>query len=267
MAQAKIPADDYQTMLGLIESSRARKASYFSAKDSLTIPDPADASLAAAHQARDVLRALFIDQGFTIFDALVSEHPEWHLGESDTHFRGRMLETVLNGSFNGLSEPDFRYGDLKLIETVADHRLAQVLTVGAIFAARDKSLGDYDIVRDYRASRFYHKVQQAIIASYRKVSRQLGNQIDSVFVFEADDPAWATQLQEDWLSIAEEMAETIELYRAGRTPRRKSGICRSDSSGRRRPHGYLGIRSDGVVFTKRFYEIISRHYAELDNVQ
>ena len=264
MARAKIPADDYQTMLGLIESSRARQASYFRAKHSLTIPDPQDSSLAAAHQARDVLRALFIDQGFTIFDALVSEHPKWQLSESDTHFRGRMLERVLSGSFSGSSEPDFRYGDLKLIETVADHQLAQVLTVGAIFRARDKSQGDYDIVRDYRHSKFYHKVQQAVIASYRKVSRQLGNRVDSVFVFRADDPRWARELQEDWESIAQEMEAAIEEYRAGRRKRRKSGICRSDSSGRRRPHGYLGIRTDGVVFTRRFYEVISRHYAELD---
>lgn len=259
---ARIPAEDYRELLRLTESARARTGEYWRVKQGLQIPDVGDSSLAAAQQAAHVLREIFVHNGFSLIDAIVAERGYGPTSDSDTHFRGRALESVLNGSFNGLSEPDYGYGDLKLIETRADHVLTQVLTVGAIFAARDKSTGDYVIETDYLKSNFYKKVQQAIIVAYRKQSKQLGVRVDQVLVFQADNPLWARQLQEDWESIRDEMTQAIEEFRAGKRTRRASGICRSDTAGKRRPHGYLGIRSDSVIFTRQFYELMSRHYAE-----
>jgi aspartyl/asparaginyl beta-hydroxylase (cupin superfamily) len=103
-------------------------------------------------------------------------------------------------------------------------------------------------------------MKQAVIMPYRKVGMQLGVTPDAVFVFEADNPLWAKELQEDWESIRDEMIATIEKYKKGQIGRRASGICKSDSTGCRRPHGYLGIRSDGVILTKKFFEIVSKHY-------
>jgi hypothetical protein len=259
---ARIPESDYQELLRLTEAAKPKRAAYFAVKNRLTIPDVNDASLAAARQAKRVLEEIFITNGFSLIDAIVSERGYGPISDSDTHFRGRALESVLNGSFNGLSEPDYRYGDLKLIETRRDHVLTQVLTIGAIFAATDKSTGDYVIEQDYLKSKFYTKVRQAIIVAYRKQSKQLGIRVEQVIVFEVDNPLWARELQADWESIRDEMIKSINEFRAGKRARRASGICKSDTSGKRRPNGYLGIRSDGVVFTARFYELMARHYAE-----
>jgi hypothetical protein len=259
---ARIPPSDYAELLRLTESAKPKKSAYFAVKNKLTIPDVNDPSLKAAHQAKQVLEEIFIEHKFNLIDAIVSERGYGPISDSDTHFRGRALESVLNGSFNGLSEPDYRYGDLKLIETKRDYVLTQVLTVGAIFGAKDKAAGDYEIEHDYFKSKFYHKVRQAIIVAYRKQSKQLGINVEQVIVFQVDNPVWARQLQEDWLSIRDEMIVAITEFRAGKRSRRASGICRSDTAGKRRPNGYLGIRSDGVVFTAKFYELMARHYAE-----
>jgi len=259
---ARIPESDYQELLRLTEAAKPKRAAYFAVKNALVIPDPQDSSLAAAYQAKQALEAIFIRNQFNLIDAVVSERGYGPVSDSDTHFRGRALESVLNGSFNGLSEPDYRYGDLKLIETKRDYVLTQVLTIGAIFAATDKSTGDYVIEPDYLKSKFYNKVRQAIIVAYRKQSKQLGVRVEQVIVFEVDNPLWARQLQADWESIRNEMIASINEFKAGKRKRRASGICRSDTSGKRRPNGYLGIRSDGVVFTAKFYELMARHYAE-----
>jgi hypothetical protein len=259
---ARIPENDYRELLRLTEEARPKKSAYFAVKNRLTIPDVTDSSLKAAKQAKRVLEEIFIKHGFSLIDAIVSERGYGPISDSDTHFRGRALESVLNGSFNGLSEPDYRYGDLKLIETRQDYVLTQVLTVGAIFSANDKATGDYVIEHDYLKSKFYAKVRQAIIVAYRKQSKQLGVRVEQVIVFEVDNPLWAQQLQEDWLSIKDEMVMSITEFKEGKRKRRASGICRSDTAGKRRPNGYLGIRSDGVVFTAKFYELMARHYAE-----
>jgi len=70
---ARIPPDDYRELLRLTEESRSVKDRYFAVKMGLTIPDPADASKAAAEQAVGALRELFITNGFSLLDAIVSE--------------------------------------------------------------------------------------------------------------------------------------------------------------------------------------------------
>jgi len=256
----RIPPADYQLLNEYVKKAHKRTADYHKIKQSSVIPDPNSNTLKSANQACEHLRTLFFEHKFNLIDVIVAECGKGPTNENDTHFRGRILESVLNGSFNGLAEPDFKYGDLKLIETQAPHVLEQVLTVGRIFRAIDKAAGQYEIESDYYCSGFYSKMKQAVIVTYRKQAKQAGVTPDSVFVFRADDAKWAKELKEDWESIGDEMTVAIKEYRAGKRKRRKSGICSSDTDGRRRPHGYLGIRSDGVIFTRQFFELISRHY-------
>jgi hypothetical protein len=258
---ARITPEDYRELLRLTEAARSRTAEYLRVKAGSKIPSVADASLTAAREARAHLHRIFIQHQFNLLDVIVAERGHGPVSDSDTHFRGRALELALNGTFNGLSEPDYKYGDLKLIEIVRDYVLAQVMTCGVIFAAEDKETGVYIEEQDYFRSNFYKKMRQAIILGYQKRSRQLGVEVRHVILFQADDPLWAEELKADWLSIRDEMTVAIAEFRAGKRIRRSSGICRSDTSGKRRPNGYLGIRSDSVVFTKKFFELMARHYA------
>jgi hypothetical protein len=259
---ARIPQNEFLLLKEMEKNSIVKRDSYLSLKNSLVLPSVNDDSITAAHKAADVLREIFFTNKFNIMDVVVGERGYGPTTESDTHYRGRVMESVLGGSFDSKSQPDFRYGDLKMIETKTNHVLAQVMTCGIIFQAIDKHKGEYDIIENYEDSKFFQKMKQAIIMPYAKKGRQLGVIPESVFVFEASDPVWSKQLKEDWESIRDEMKTAIVSYKNNNTTRRASGICKSDSHGRRRPNGFLGIRSDCVVFTPKFFEIVSRHYTQ-----
>lgn len=256
----RIPAHEFTELSRLEQISKSKVGSYRALKDTLDIPNRDDNSLQALAKASSVLRKIFFEEKFNILDAVVAERGYGPATPSDTHYRGRVMERVLNGSFNGESKPDFAYGDLKLIETRGEHKVAQVLTVGAIFNAIDKAKGDYLVVDDYYKSNFYKKVKQALIMSYRKEGMQLGMTPDNIMPFTATEPIWADKLKEDWESVRDEMKQAITEYKAGTRKRKASGICKSDTNGTRRPNGYLGIRSDCVIITPTFFEIISKHY-------
>ena len=202
-------------------------------------------------KAKEYLTLLF--SKFNILETVVGERGYLLASDNDTHYRGRVAETLLDGSFDGKSTPDFGWGDLKLIETKeADSTaLVQVMTCGVIFT-KNRKTKEYEVV-EYNESNFVKKMRQALLVGYRKEGKQLGKDVTSITAFSLDNPVWASQLKEDWESISEEMIEAIEEEKAGIRVRRASGICKSDSSGKRRPHGYLGIRSDSVVFTPKFF--------------
>ena len=216
------------------------------------IPDKDDPN--ALFKAKAYLTLLF--SSFNIMEAVVGERGYLLASDDDTHYRGRVLEAVLGGSFDGKSNPDFGWGDLKLIETKESDpsALVQVLTCGVIFT-KNRKTKEYQVV-EYSESNFVKKMRQALIVGYRKEGKQLGREVTTISAFLVDNPAWASQLKEDWESIRDEMVEAIEEEKAGIRARRASGICKSDSSGKRRPHGYLGIRSDSVVITPKFFREI-----------
>lgn len=261
---ARIPKHEFEKLTHMVAESSKKSADITQLIQQLDIPEITSTNLESAQKARDCLKEIFFTKGYTILDVVVALSGHGPVSDSDTHYRGRVMEGVLGGSFTAKSQPDFAYGDLKLIETVADHVLSQILTVGVIFNSSKRGgrkNGEYQIVDNYHDSAFYKKVRQAVIMSYRKEGKQLGMKPDNIFVFEADNKLWADKLKQDWESIRDEMKNTILELKNGTKTRKASGICKSDTLGTRRPNGYLGIRSDGVIFTKAFFEIISRHYA------
>lgn len=257
---SRIPDHEYQILLSKTKDSIGKVNEYQSFKASLKIPNRQDNSYDALISASKVLHKIFFERKFNILDAVVAERGYGPRTPDDTHYRGRVLESVLNGSFSGESAPDFAYGDLKLIETKDMHKIAQVMTVGSIFTAVNKDSGDYSVVDNYAQSNFYKKVKQCLIMSYLKEGKQLGMTPNNIMPFTADNPLWAKELKEDWESIRDEMKQTIIEYKSGKRKRKPSGICKSDTSGKRRPNGYLGIRSDCVIFTAKFFELVSNYY-------
>lgn len=204
-------------------------------------------------KAKEYLTLLF--SNFNIMEAVVGERGYLLASDNDTHYRGRVAETLLGGSFDGKSNPDFGWGDLKFIETQADPcSLEQVITCGVIFE-KNRRTKEYEVV-EYNESNFVKKMRQALIVGYRKEGKQLGKNVTSISAFLLDNPVWASRLKEDWESIRDEMVEAIEEEKAGVRVRKSSGITKSDTAGRRRPHGCLGIRSDGVLITKKFFREI-----------
>jgi hypothetical protein len=260
----RISQYDYEHLKKMEEKARMSEQRYKRLKNSLPIPKIDDASPQATLLAVDALRRIFLEERFNLMDAIVAERGYGPVSDSDTHFRGRVLESVLNGHCTGQSKPDFAYAELKLIETKTLHEITQVMTVGVIFEAIDRQSGDYAIV-DYASSNFFKKCRRMIVVSYDKVGMQRGLVVNNVFAFEGSNRLWADKLEEDWLSISGEMQRTIAQYKAGTVRRKASGICKSDSGGRnsRRPNGLLGIRNDSIVFTKKLFELASKHYYEV----
>jgi hypothetical protein len=252
---SRIPEKEYKKLLEMVTVSKSKSEKYKALKSKLNIPEITNPSIQSLNDAALVLKELFFDNEFNILDAIVAETGHGPSSDNDTHYRGRVLERVLNGTFTGESAPDFAYGDLKLIETKNLHKITQVMTVGTIF---NKSNREYKIVEDYYQSNFYKKVKQCLIMSYLKEGKQLGMTPNNIITFNIDDEEWANKLKEDWESIRDQMKEAITEYNSGKRQKKASGICKSDTSGTGRPNGYLGIRSDSIVFTAKFFELISK---------
>jgi hypothetical protein len=255
----RIPDGEWRKIKDELEpAARERVADYFDLKKTLDIPGPTDASDDAPLAALDALNVIFFEQKFNILDAVVAERiargeqPVGPISQNDTHYRGRLLERVLNGNCTGASSPDFARFELKLVETSSLHRLEQVMTIGAI-SPRSSPV---TVGTSYLESSFYKKMKKCIIMTYAKSGKQVGFQPNHLFLFEADASDWAASLQEDWESIAKEYVQTI----ASNKKKRASGYCKSDTAGARRPNGLLGIRSDGVIFTATMFERASRFY-------
>tara|TARA_A100001011_G_C14254155_1_gene819276 strand:- start:886 stop:1662 length:777 start_codon:yes stop_codon:yes gene_type:complete len=204
--------------------------------------------------AFDYLAKLF--SKFTIFEPIMAEKGELASTSSDTHYRGRDLEACLGGSFDGKPLPDFDWGELKCIETKSYGELVQVITCGTIFSAISKPKGEYTIPENYYHSNFYKKMKDAILIGYLKKGKQLGCIVNSLSHFSINNPKWEEKLKEDWESISSEMVSAIEKFKRD-GEEKASGICKSDTNGTRRPHGLLGIRSDGVIITKKFFREIT----------
>lgn len=256
MAKQKISNGEFE-IIKLIESkSLEKKADYEEFKSQADIPSATATDTQSAVAATNYLKQLF--ETFNIMDVVVGERGKGPSTTSDTHYRGRVFEQALNGSFDGKSEPDLGYAELKMIETSKKHTLTQVMTCGVIYEAINKAKGEYQQVWDYEDSKFFTKMQSAILVSYLKVGQQLGFDVNNVIHFSVQDPRWALELKEDWISIRNEFDEAIAEYKAGTRKRKAAGICKSDTSGNRRPNGYLGIRSDSIVITRKFFELVSK---------
>lgn len=242
---ARIPTNEYKILKTEIEQkSLLKKSEYLKFKKENMNIDTIGSTF-------DYLAKLF--SKFTIFEAIMAEKGELASTSSDTHYRGRDLEACLGGSFDGKPLPDFDWGELKCIETKSYGELEQVITCGRIFT---KSKGDYVIKENYYDSAFYQKMKDAILIGYLKEGKQLGCIVNSLSHFSINNPKWKEKVKEDWESISSEMLSSIEKFKMDGVSK-PSGICKSDSNGTRRPHGLLGIRSDGVIITKKFFREIT----------
>ena len=255
----RIPDSEWNRIKNQLEPAAiARAHAYAELKTSLNIPSPNDLSDDAPVAALSALKIIFFERRFDILDAAVAERiargeaPVGPVSQNDTHYRGRLLERVLNGNCTGAAGPDFAGFELKLVETTSLHQLSQVMTVGAI----SPKTSPITTNTQYYDSSFYKKMKRCIIMTYTKSGMQLGFKPNHLFMFEADAPIWAAPLQADWESIASEYITTMLSARS----RRPSGYCSSDTSGKRRPNGLLGIRSDAVIFTAEMFERASRYY-------
>lgn len=224
----------------------------------LKIPNPNDHTPSAAAEAVAALNELS-DAGFDILDLVLGTRGYGPSSSSDTHFRGRALELVLNGIFSGKSSPDFAYGDLKLIECADRERMVQVMTVGIIAAADRKNL-EYEIPDEFKDSKFYQKAKSLIIQPYLKKGKQLGFKQLPAFNFRLEDGDFEHRCREDWYAIRDHLSSRVQLARSGKIVRRASGICKSDTDGKRTPNGLLGIRSDSVIITKKLFKEMVEFY-------
>lgn len=241
---ARIPANELKILKEIEQECLLKKPEYLKFKKE-------NMHIDTIESAFDYLEKLF--SKFTIFEAIMAERGYLNSTDNDTHYRGRALELCLDGSFDGKPIPDFDWGELKCIETKSYGELVQVMTCGTIFT---KSNGDYVIKEDYHDSTFYQKMKNAVLIGYLKEGKQLGSKVNSLSHFSINNPKWKERLKEDWESISSEMISAIEKFKID-GEKKASGICKSDTNGTRRPHGLLGIRTDGVIITKKFFREIT----------
>lgn len=241
---ARIPANELKRLKEIEQECLLKKSEYLKFKKE-------NMHIDTLESAFDYLVKLF--SKFTLFEVIVAERGYLNSTDNDTHYRGRVLELCLGGSFDGKPLPDFDWGELKSIETKSYGELEQVITCGRIFT---KSKGDYVIKENYYDSAFYQKMKDAVLIGYLKEGKQLGCIVNSLSHFSINNPKWKERLKEDWESISSEMLSSIEKFKMD-GEKKASGICKSDTNGTRRPHGLLGIRSDGVIFTKKLFREIT----------
>ena len=230
--------------------SSAKSTEFSELKNTLKIPEPSDSSIEAAKLTVSFLKTVFLEYKYSLLDAIVSVTGQGPSSQSDTHYRGRVLEAVLNGSFDGLSRSDFAYAELKLIETISKNKMCQVMTAGRIFKKTKK---DYEIDHDYDPSKFYKKMKTTIIVGYQKQGKQLGFDVNGVYLLDIENPIWAKELKEDWISIRDAMIQAIADEKAGKIKRKASGIL---SSRHKTPNGLLGVRSDSVIIRNKLFQQI-----------
>lgn len=246
----RIPTNEFKQIQEMVLACRAETFKLF--KKNYFLPDPCSTSKEAALSALSFIKDAFIAERFTLLDAIVATTGRGPVNDNDTHYRGRVLEAVLGGSFNGKPTSDFGYAELKLIETKDPNTLIQVMTAGAIFS---KERGEYIIVDRFEDSNFYKKMKRTIMVTYKKVGRQMGFCVNGAFLFEVQDQRWFDKLKEDWDCIRDAMIKAINDEALGHIKRKKSGIL---SSRLKTPNGYLGVRSDSVTISPKFFAIISK---------
>lgn len=245
---ARISESEYKIIQSWVSNARVDEFNSFLSQADL--PDADDTSIESAYKTVSFLKEAFINN-FTILDGIVAVCGRGPASQSDTHFRGRDLERILGGSFDGKPQADFGYAELKLTEVNEKDNLVQLVRAGTIFT---KSKGEYNIVSSYEDSCFFKKMQSVILCSYEKVGKQLGFEMKTVNHFSVNDPRWKSELKEDWESIAAAMTQAIADEKAGKIIRKASGIL---SSTHKTPNGLLSVRSDGVMLTNKFFRMIT----------
>lgn len=255
---ARIPAKELEILKKEMEPKSIKKSEEYHAfkqQFGYLIPEKNDPK--GFDSAKKYFELLFLEKKFNLFDVVVAERGFLLASDSDTHYRGRVLEAALNGSFDGKAKADYAWGELKCIETKPNDstRMDQIMSCGVIFT-KNRKTKEYNVTDEYEDSHFFHKMKRTLIAPYYKKGKQLGCEVNNVASLDITDTKWAERLKEDWEHIRDEMKAAIQGEMEGTVERKRSGICKSDSEGKRTPNGLLGIRSDSVTITNKFFKEI-----------
>ena len=257
MPKTRISQTEYNQLMAETQTRIDRADNFLSVVQKCEMPNPDSANPEEALKAKHLIETIR-DNNFDIFDIAVAANGYIVCSESDTHGKNRSFETFLGGRGDGEPDPDCAWGEIKLSQIVSEHKLEQVMTVGRIYKT-DKKTKTRTISERFEDSSTFKKLKNCLIATYFQEGKQLGHKISNVFVFNVEDELWFQRIKEDWEFYRNEYLVREKLLSEGKIKRRPSGIMKSDS-GKRCPNGTLGIRSDSIIFNKKFFMEVSKHY-------
>lgn len=222
-------------------------------------PNNGSNELSEALKAVKIVKSIK-NQNFDLFDVAVDASRGILKNENDTHSKNKKWEKFWGGRGDNSPEPDASWGEIKLIQIVSPHTLEQVMTIGAI--SKNNKNNKREVEENFEDSSIYRKLKQCFITTYFQEGRQKGHKISESFVFQVEDDRWFTRIKEDWEYYRNEYRDYYSKFEAGLIKKRASGIMKSDTLGKRCPNSCLGIRSDAIIFTRKFFKEVSEYYAK-----
>lgn len=255
MAKSRIPEKEYNYIINVATPIIAARAHSFKEFfDKFPKPDRNSSSPDELQKLVDIFNGIQNSE-YDIRDLMYYANGFLVKSQDDTHVKGRAVEKALGGRCDGKPDSDFIFAELKLIQTIRTcDNLEQVLTIGAIAPGKV-------IVENFEESCTYKKLKSMFVATYLREGKQLGHKINSHFVFNVKDPKFFNKIKEDYEFYVKEWKKAREEELAGTKIKKASGIMKSDN-GLRCPNHTLGIRSDGIIFTKKFFKEVSNYYVK-----
>ena len=221
-----------------------RSNSFSALKNRIGIPDPESTDRISTEQCNSLVREM-INRNYNIFDILHDCGRGAISSKDDTHKKGREFEKFLGGRGDGDPSPDTAHAEIKLTKVDEKHMLPAknpVLNIGTIQPRGKK-------YKTYEESSCYKKQERVLVSSYSGY----GEKFEGTFIFEGDNPLWLSRLKEDYEAILSKHNQSVKLG----IKSSKSSIV---SSTFKTPNGCLCVRSNSVMWTKEFFEEVSKHY-------
>jgi len=257
---SRISKQEYRFLKNEETKRQARQEDFKTLISSLPKPDQESSNFSEAQKAVNIVVEMR-DQGYDVFDAVVLSKGFIASTDSDTHGKNRAWETFFGGRGDGSPEPDALWGEIKLSQITKEHTLEQVMTIGTL-SKRNKETKEREVKDNFEDSYTYKKLKKCFVTTYYQEGKQKGHKISESFVFEVENPLWYDRIKEDWEFYRDEYRQRYADYKAGKIKKRASGIMKSDTKGGRCPNGTLGIRSDSIIFNKKFFKEASEYYAK-----
>jgi len=259
MAKQRINHSEYLFLKEQEQIRKQRNQSFRNFISMHSFPNNGSSELSEALKAVEVVKSIK-NQNFDLFDVVVDATGEILKNENDTHSKNRRWEKFWGGRGDGSPEPDASWGEIKLIQIVSDHTLEQVMTIGAISKKNENN--KREVEENFEDSSIYRKLKQCFITTYFQEGKQKGHKISESFVFQVEDKKWFARIKEDWEYYRDEYRDYYSKFESGLIKKRASGIMKSDTNGKRCPNSCLGIRSDSIIFTPKFFKGVSEYYAK-----
>jgi hypothetical protein len=207
-------------------------------------PDPLSTKPTEANKITVIVKQM-MKRGFNHYDVMNNYGKGAATSKNDTHSASRKWEKWLGGRGDGDPSPDLPSCEIKYTAVDERHLLTKanpVFNVGAIQP------------RHVRYTRFedsscYKKMENMSITSYDAKTHEL---VDS-FVFRVDNPKWFKRAKEDYEFYLNELNSRIKLGI-------RSSASSIISSALKSPNGCLQVRSDSIMFSKKFFKEVSEYY-------